>query len=143
METTEGEEKITKKFFKDTSPKKVLLGILILSLVLGVLTGYIIANKNLGVKTLTGSPKTAQQDNRTFRDFAEGVIKTRPQPTDPSEYVEGTHLLQRDNETPVALTSSVVDLSLYEDKKVKVFGETQKALEAGWLMDVGKVEEIK
>ncbi|HBQ51264.1 hypothetical protein A3B42_01470 [Candidatus Daviesbacteria bacterium RIFCSPLOWO2_01_FULL_38_10] len=143
METAEGKEKITKKFFKDASPKKVILGVLILSLVLGVLTGYIIANKNLGVNALTGSPKTAQQDNRTFKDFAEGVIKARPAPVYPSEYVEGTHLLQRDGQPPVALTSSVVDLSLYEGKKVRVFGETQKALEAGWLMDVGKVEEIK
>ncbi len=143
METAEGEEKITKKFFKDASPKKVIFGILIFSLVLGILTGYIIASKNLGVKTLTGSPKTAQLDNRTFRDFAEGTLKARPQPKDPSEYVEGTHLLQREGEPPVALTSSVVDLSLYEGKKVKVFGETQKALEEGWLMDVGKVEEIK
>lgn len=137
------EEKITKKFFKDASPKKVILGILILSLFLGVLTGYVIANKNLGVKTLTGSPKTAQQDNRTFRDFAEGILTARPQPKDPSEYVEGTHLLQREGEVPVALTSSVVDLSKYEGKKIKVFGETQKALVEGWLMDVGKVEEIK
>ena len=43
----------------------------------------------------------------------------------------------------MALTSSVVDLTKYEGKKVKVFGETQKALKEGWLMDVGKVEEIK
>ena len=27
-------------------------------------------------------------------------------------------------------------------KKVKVYGETQKAIKEGWLMDVGKVEEI-
>jgi len=38
------------------------------------------------------------------------------------------------------LTSSVVDLSQYEGKKVKVLGETQKAIKEGWLMDVGKVE---
>ena len=27
-------------------------------------------------------------------------------------------------------------------KKVKVYGETQKAIKEGWLMDVGRVEEI-
>ena len=79
----------------------------------------------------------------TFRDFAEGVVKARPQPIDPSEYVEGTHILKREGEVPVALTSSVVDLSRYEGKKVKVFGETQKALKEGWLMDVGRVEEVQ
>jgi hypothetical protein len=38
------------------------------------------------------------------------------------------------------MTSSVVDLSLVLDKKVKVWGETQAAQKAGWLMDVGRVE---
>jgi len=59
------------------------------------------------------------------------------------EYSEGTHTLIREGAVPVALTSSVVDLSIYEGKKVKVFGETQKALKEGWLMDIGKVEEVK
>ena len=49
----------------------------------------------------------------------------------------------REDAVPVALTSSVVDLSKYEGKKIKVHGETQKALKEGWLMDVGKVDEIK
>lgn len=148
METAEkenlpaGRQEITKKFFKDASPKKVILGILILSLGLGVLTGYIISGKNSVIPT-AGQPKNPQQDTRTFRDFAEGVIKVRPAPTDPSEYVEGTHLLQRGVEVPVALTSSVVDLSQYEGKKVKVYGETQKAIAEGWLMDVGRVEEAQ
>ncbi len=52
-------------------------------------------------------------------------------------------MLVRDGAVPVALTSSVVDLSQYEGKKVKVYGETQKAIKEGWLMDVGKVEEAK
>lgn len=142
METAESKEKITKKFFKDASPKKVILGVLIISLVLGVLTGYIISGKNSVIPT-AGQPKNPQQDTRTFRDFAEGTLTARPQPKDPSEYVEGTHLLQREGEVPVALTSSVVDLSQYEGKKVKVYGETQKAIEEGWLMDIGRVEEAQ
>lgn len=143
-QTAEGEEKITKKLLTTASdPKKLLFLTVLISLVLGSLTGYILASKAT-VKTATVStPKTAQQDTRTFRDFAEGVIKAKPQPSDPGEYVEGTHLLEREKAVPVALTSSVVDLALYENKKVKVFGETQKALREGWLMDVGKVEELK
>ncbi len=140
--------KITKQFLNPDNPKKLLLGIVVSALVLGVLSGYIISQKG-GLKSpgtsgnTTASVKYASQDNRTFKDFAEGTIKLKPQPSNPGEYTEGTHTLQREGAVPVALTSSVVDLSKYEGKKVKVFGETQKALKEGWLMDVGKVEEIK
>ena len=142
-ERTVAEEKITKKLLTATSPTKLLLLTTLIALVLGSLTGYILANKSSIKNPAVAAPKTAQQDTRTFRDFAEGVIKARPQPSDPGEYVEGTHLLEREEAVPVALTSSVVDLSQYEGKKVKVFGETQKALKEGWLMDVGKVEGLK
>lgn len=139
------EEKITKPILSTTSPGRLLLGVVIVAVVLGVATGYILSQKGGSKVTnpLVGTPKTPQQDIRTFRDFAEGVVKARPVSSNPSEYVEGTHLLQREGAVPVALTSSVVDLSQYEGKKVKVFGETHKALKEGWLMDVGKVEEIK
>ncbi len=140
------EEKITKPILSAENPRRLLLGVVISALVLGTLTGYILSSKNSGLQASplsAGPAKNPQQDTRTFRDFAEGNIKVKPQPSDPSEYVEGTHTLEREGAVPVALTSSVVDLSKYEDKQVKVFGETQKALKEGWLMDVGKVEEIK
>lgn len=126
---------------------RLFVGIILASVVLGLTSGYILAKSG---KSSQGSitspsvsnqtPKTAAQDNRTFRDFAQGTLVKRPAPKNPDEYVEGTHMLIRDGAVPVALTSSVVDLSQYEGKKVKVFGETQKAIKEGWLMDVGKVE---
>lgn len=141
------EEKITKPIVSAENPMRLILGVTIAAVVLGILTGFILSTKNNGSKisslSVGTTVKTAQQDTRTFRDFAEGTIKARPQPSDSEEYTEGTHLLVREGAVPVALTSSVVDLSQYEGKKVKVFGETQKALKEGWLMDVGKVEEIK
>lgn len=140
------QEKITKPLTNLQNPAKLILGIATLAVILGILTGYILSTKNngSGISPLSvGTAKTAQQDTRTFKDFAEGIIKVKPQPSDPREYSEGTHLLMRDNAVPVALTSSVVDLLQYEGKKVKVFGETQKALKEGWLMDVGRVDEIK
>jgi len=150
METNSLESnKITKALVSSDNPKKLLLTIVIVSVVLGVLSGLMLSNKNKTGGSLTsaglGTPtaKNAQSDTRTFRDFAQGTIKAKPQPSDPGEYSEGTHFLQREGAVPVALTSSVVDLSKYEGKKVKVYGETQKALKEGWLMDVGKVEEIK
>ena len=139
-------EKITKPILSVENPLRTILVVVTTALVLGLISGYILSTKGSGSKVssvLTTTPKTPQQDTRTFRDFAEGIIKSRPQPSDPIEYVEGTHYLQREGAVPVALTSSVVDLSKYEGKKVKVFGETQKALKEGWLMDVGKIEELK
>lgn len=137
-------ENITRHFVNSDNPRKMFLIVIASSIVLGVISGYLLATKGPMSSSLNvaGTPKTAQADTRTFRDFAEGVIKIKPQPSDPREYVEGTHILERQGAVPVALTSSVVDLSLYENKKVKVFGETQKALKEGWLMDVGKVEKI-
>lgn len=146
MEKTnlEPEEKITRPILTE-NPTRLLLGVVIAVVVLGTVTGYILSTKDTSSRVVppSGSAKTAQQDTRTFKDFAEGVINARPQPSDPGEYVEGTHVLEREGAVPVALTSSVVDLSKYEGKKVKVYGETQKALKEGWLMDIGKVEEIK
>ena len=75
-------------------------------------------------------------DTSTFKDVAEGTLKEGG--------VEGEgqfHLERPGGESQnVYLTSSFVDLSLFIDKKVKVWGQTQKAQKAGWLMDVGRVE---
>ncbi len=139
------EEHITKPILSVENPTRLILGVVIAALILGTLTGYIMSTKNSGLKSSAlsiGAPKSAQQDTKTFKDFAEGIVKVRPVPTG-GEYTEGTHMLVRESGVPVALTSSVIDLSQYEGKKVKVFGETQKALKEGWLMDVGKVEETK
>lgn len=139
------DEKITKPIGNIENPTRLILGVVIAALVLGTFTGYILSTKNTNTASpaaSVGQAKSAQQDTRTFKDFAEGTIKAKPLPTD-GEYVEGTHTLIREGAVPVALTSSVVDLSQYEGKKVKVFGETQKALKEGWLMDVGKVEVLK
>lgn len=145
MDTATSNQKITRHFLSPSNPMKLLLGVLAIALVAGIFTGYNMA-KNSSTSPLQAvgvAPKAASQDTQTFRDFAEGVIKAKPEPSDPSEYIEGTHTLIREDADPVALTSSVVDLSLYEGKKVKVLGETQKALKVGWLMDVGKVEETQ
>ncbi len=143
-EATTTSEKITKAF-SPSNPKKLLLTIIVVSVLLGVVTGFSLSQKG-GETNLTGATllpaKNPAADSRTFKDFAEGTLKAKPAPKE-GEYSEGTHTLIREGAVPVALTSSVVDLSTYEGKKIKVYGETQKALKEGWLMDVGKVEEIK
>lgn len=137
-------KELTQPFPMPSSLNKSLLVVVVAALSLGVLSGLILSKKATVTKSTTPSViKSAQQDTKTFRDFTQGIIRSKPLPSDPTEYTEGTHLLEREGVPPVALTSSVVDLSKYEGKKVKVFGETQKAIKEGWLMDVGRVEEIR
>src|SRR3989344_8844423 len=147
MNPTEGiQTTLTRKlihpFIAGSKFNKILLLALTFSLIFGIGTGYYLAGKkapvNIGV--LTETPKSPQADIQTFRDSAEGVLKPKPTPGDNITYTEGTHILVREGFANVTLTSSVVDLNQYEGKKVKVLGETQKALKEGWLMDVGRVD---
>ena len=138
-------QKIAKPLLMQSNLNKILLIVLAVSVLSGVGTGYFLSSKSQvelqNIPVIGKEVKNASQDTKTFRDFAEGVIKPISVSKNSNEYSEGTHILEREGAYPVTLTSSVVDLSLYEGKKVKVFGETQKALKAGWLMDVGKVED--
>lgn len=78
-------------------------------------------------------------DEEAFRDEAEGEIA--------SGGVDGEgshHLIRGDNESQyVYLTSSIIDLDQFVDRKVKVWGETFEAQVAGWLMDVGRLEVLE
>ncbi len=77
-------------------------------------------------------------DTSTFKDSTEGVLKEGG--------IEGEgqyHLVRPGGDSQnVYVTSSLVDLSLFLNKKIKVWGETQTAQKAGWLMDVGRVEVL-
>lgn len=140
---------LVEPLLKPKNFNKIFMGIVVAAVIFGLGTGYTLAGKSSPNGKVTSplaavtQPKTADQDNRTFRDFAEGTVEALPKPKNASDYVEGTYLLKRVGTTPVTLTSSVVDLSKYQGKKVKVYGETQKAIKAGWLMDVGRVDEIE
>lgn len=72
----------------------------------------------------------------SFKDSAEGYLEAG------GINGEGTHHLLRDGgmSQTVYLNSSVTDLSKFEKMKVKVWGDTNKAQSAGWLMDVGRVQ---
>jgi len=75
-------------------------------------------------------------DPTVFKDTAEGVLKNGG--------IDGEgqyHLVRPGGDSQnVYMTSSTVDLSKFMGQKVKVWGETQAAQHAGWLMDVGRVE---
>ena len=126
--------------------KNLLIGAVII--ILGVISGFYLANFNQkkyfskgGLGLIDGADNTVvgSQDSKTFRDSAEGELQAG------GINGEGTHKLIRpggESQT-VALTSSVLDLSNFEGKKVRVWGETFAGSSAGWFMDVGKVEVAK
>jgi|SRR3989344_1997898 len=132
------------KRFASGSKFSTLLVVVVIAVLLGSASGFFLASKSTSKIAVPiadkNAPKTAATDESRCRDFADGTIVAKD--TKKVDYSEGTHTLQREKAQPVALTSSVVDLSEYENKNVKVFGETQKALKEGWLMDVCRVEAI-
>lgn len=125
-----------------------LLVVLLLAVVLGVSSGYLLRKKpnNIGGLGKAGegrSPTTSNvivgsDDLKVFKDTVTGELKVG------GINGEGAYHLVRPGGASqnVYLTSSVVDLSQFVGKKIKVWGETQKAKVAGWLMDVGRVEVL-
>ena len=126
-----------------------VLGILAGALILGSLSGFFIAGNKNGLKTATSTVTTSEDiskgqifgsdDTKTFKDKAEGIMKEGG--------IDGEgayHLVRTGGDSQnVYLTSSIVDLSIFLDRKVRVWGQTQKAQRAGWLMDVGRVEALQ
>lgn len=125
--------------------------VFVVVVVLGLLSGFIFSSIKGGkmVSSSTSGQTSASDatkkgaivgstDEKTFRDSAEGVLK--PGGIDG----EGAYHLERPggDSQNVYLTSSAVDLSVYVNKKIKVWGETNKAQSAGWLMDVGRVQVL-
>lgn len=127
--------------------------VLAVALILGVGSGFVGSQlkskaQKAGTVALDGSTAGGEikkgavygSDNTSvFRDIAEGVLKEGGMDG------EGSHHLVRPggDSQNVYLTSSIVDLSLFIDRKIKVWGETFKAQKAGWLMDVGRVEVLQ
>jgi hypothetical protein len=125
-----------------------LILFLIIAVILGLTSGYFlvrssstVSNMKNSITASTVSKGTTEgsDDTKTFKDTAEGVLKEGG--------IEGEgafHLERPGGESQnVYLTSSIVDLSKYLNRKLKVWGQTQKAQRAGWLMDVGKIEVVK
>jgi hypothetical protein len=77
--------------------------------------------------------------SQTFSDHATGVVKSG------GVNGEGTHTLDREGgvDQDAALTSSIVDLDLFIDKKVEIKGETNKSTKASWLIDVGNIKILE
>lgn len=123
----------------------IMLGIA-LTVLAGIGTGYALSRSQVkGVTVTESGTKRIETEttvgllDATFKDEAEGILR------EGGIDGEGTHHLERDGgpSQNVYLISSVVPLNDYLDKKVKVWGETNTAQKAGWLMDVGKLELLE
>ncbi|MBI5356292.1 hypothetical protein HZB78_01630 [Candidatus Collierbacteria bacterium] len=137
---------------KSGMPKKLIIPLVII--LLGVASGWGISRKSSlinGTPNQLTSPESITADSlkvgeivgvpdeKSFRDKAEGVL------VEGGFEGEGSHHLVRpggDNQN-VYLTSSIVDLSLFVNHKITVWGETFSAQKAGWLMDVGRVQIVE
>ncbi len=127
-----------------------LIGIFIAVVVLGIGSGFFLSKGAGGgpisaissggnnSASISKGATFGSNDTNTFKDMAEGTLKKG------GIQDEGQFHLERPggDSQNVYLTSSIVDLSKFVDKKIKVWGQTQKARVAGWLMDVGKVEVL-
>lgn len=138
-------EKVEKNM-NSNKPPFILFAIL---LVLGIGTGYLVTQvKGSSTVSTVGSDGKIQTQNiqkgqtfgstdqKTFKDSAEGTLKVG------GIEGEGAYHLERPggDSQNVYLTSSTIDLSTFVEKKVKVWGETNSAQSAGWLMDVGRLQ---
>ena len=137
-------QSVVKKFPKfNFKGSGILIGGVVLVILLGIGTGWLLSGARLGSRgtqdvpgSATGAKEAGLADEKTFRDSAEGTLE------EGGIAGEGTHHLVRDGGPSqyVYLTSTVIDIQSFVGKKVTVWGETISARKAGWLMDVGKIK---
>lgn len=128
-----------------------LIGIFVIIAVLGIISGYILAQinpkggsaisvgKDGKVSNVEKGKTYGSNNTKAFPDNATGILK------EGGIDGEGEYHLERAGGPSqyVYLTSSTVDLSQFINRKIKVWGETQKAQKAGWLMDAGRVQVLE
>lgn len=136
---------------KSSSPL-VLVLLTIVVILFGVGIGFLISKSKTSItsKTATVTNSNGQviiqkgavygsNDTKIFPDSTVGVLNNGG--------IDGEgqyHLVRPGGDGQnVYLTSALVDLSSFINRKIKVNGQTQKAKKAGWLMDVGRVEVLE
>jgi hypothetical protein len=138
---------LVKKFAFGSRENLVLVGISLLVVLAGAITGWFLTGTakkgSTSSMAISGVKQTQNEagmsDESTFRDTATGVLE------EGGISGEGTHHLVRDGgpDQYVYLTSTIIDLESFKGKKVQVWGETVSAKKAGWLMDVGKIKVVE
>lgn len=146
---------LLKNFGSENSSSSILTGktmfLFLALLVLGITTGYFLSTNgptspvkvNMageeGATTVGKGDIVGSDDTQTFSDDVEGILR------EGGIDGEGEYHLERPGgeSQNVYMTSSIVDLSEFQDKKVKVWGKTYEGEKAGWLMDVGRVQLLE
>ena len=130
------------------TPKIVVF--LVAVVVVGAISGFLISqfssisSKNINTGAISNGSSVSKgtiigsNDTATFKDMAQGTLKEGG--------IDGEgayHLVRPGGDSQnVYLTSSSVDLSKFVGKNIKVWGATQTAQHAGWLMDVGRIQVL-
>jgi hypothetical protein len=141
--------KVDTQSLKSAFTPKVM-AILVVVIIVGIVSGFLLSGRSSSSTSTAGlgsilSGNSASKgtvvgsnDTSTFKDTAEGILRVG------GIDGEGAFHLERSggDSQNVYLTSAIVDLSKYVGKKIKVWGQTQKAQTAGWLMDVGRIEVL-
>jgi len=98
-----------------------------------------ISTENITDKSIIEVGKLYGDTATIFKDSAVGTVEKG------SINGVGTHILNREGGASqrASLTSSVVDLDLFVDRKVEVKGETNASKQTSWLLDVGSVKVIE
>lgn len=122
----------------------------LLAIIIGVGFGYFLSQKSATGTSSSSTTATdasgiqkgvmyGSNDTSTFKDSAQGTLQAGG--------IDGEgqfHLVRPGGDSQnVYVTSSLVDLSKFVGHKVQVWGQTQTAKHAGWLMDVGRMEELQ
>jgi hypothetical protein len=144
-------KKQDKKQMNKAQKKKFII-FAVIAILAGVLTGYgssrlnkrndlskgNVAQVASEVNSIKAGDTFGITDKDTFSDSAQGYLEKG------GVNGEGSHRLLREGgqSQTVALTSSVTDLDDFVGMEIKVWGETNKAQQSGWFMDVGQVEVI-
>lgn len=127
----------------------IFVALLIVSLGLGIGTGFVFAKK--GVQS-GNSSVSVQSSNSVQTDKEAGINDTSAFPDTATGVLttggirgEGTHHLDRSEtkEKEVALSSTVINLDNFVGKKVEIRGQTISSKTSGWLMDVGKIKIVQ
>ncbi|MEK7168479.1 MAG: hypothetical protein AAB778_00530 [Patescibacteria group bacterium] len=142
---------VVSKFEPNKSSKSnLVLGLISVVVVLaGIGAGYLLSgvggnksssgNQNSGNSIVTNKNEAGIADESKFSTTTDGVLE------EGGIGGEGTyHLVRGSGPSQYAyLTSSVVDLSVFQGKKVQIWGETISGKKAGWLIDVGKIKVVE
>lgn len=142
--------------FEEESNEKLLsppkIALFVGMVLLGIGSAFLVTSQTSGSSTSTNTAQDGEvsdkvekgqiigsEDESTFKDKAEGLLK------EGGIDGEGAYHLERPGGVSqnVYLTSSVLDLSPYIGREVRVWGETFAAEKAGWLMDVGRLQVLE